>query len=132
MSTTGSDDRRALVKALAHPLRAQVFAQLKDDEASPLDLSQRIGAPLPNVAYHVRVLVDAGLAEQTRVKQVRGALQHFYTATDVDVGCEGLNVRLRPDDAIELAKRIRELVAEYDEDWSGDIVTVTIHPGPSH
>jgi DNA-binding transcriptional ArsR family regulator len=132
MSTTVSDDRKAIVKALAHPLRAQVYAQLKEDEASPLDLSQRIGAPLPNVAYHVRVLVDAGLVEQTRVKQVRGALQHFYEATDAHVSCDALNVRLRADDAIELAHRIRELVAEYDEDSSGDIVTVTVQPGPTH
>jgi DNA-binding transcriptional ArsR family regulator len=132
MSTTVSDDRNALVKALAHPLRAQVYTQLREDEASPVDISQRIGAPLPNVAYHVRVLVEAGLVEQTRVKPVRGAVQHFYTATDVDVSCEALNVRLHPDDAIELAHRIRELVAEYDEDSSGDIVTVTVQPGPSH
>jgi hypothetical protein len=48
------------------------------------------------------------------------------------VSCEALNIRLRPEDAIELAHRIRELVAEYREDCSGDIVTVTVQPGPTH
>jgi DNA-binding transcriptional ArsR family regulator len=129
MATVDSAGRASAAKLLSHPLRAQVYALLRADEASPLDLSERIGAPLPNVSYHVRVLLKAGLVEQTRTKQVRGALQHFYEAV-VDVPCEALNVRLGADDAAELARRIRGLVAEYEEDWSGEVVSVMVHTGP--
>jgi DNA-binding transcriptional ArsR family regulator len=106
-----------------------MYALLKEEEVSPADLAQRIGAPLANTSYHVKVLARAGLIEQTRTEPVRGVLQHFYRAS-ADLPCEAMNVRLRPEEVAELTQRIRDLVGEYNEDWSGETVSVIVHTAP--
>jgi hypothetical protein len=40
-----------------------------------------MGEPLPNVAYHVRELHKLGALALVRERQVRGAVEHTYTAT---------------------------------------------------
>ena len=37
--------------------------------------------PLPNVSYHVRALHKLGAVALVRQRQVRGAVEHTYTAT---------------------------------------------------
>jgi DNA-binding transcriptional ArsR family regulator len=76
---TGLVDLR-LAKALSHPLRARVFAVLNEQVASPNELSEMIGEPLPNVSYHVRALVDLECIELVRTAQRRGAIEHYYKA----------------------------------------------------
>jgi DNA-binding transcriptional ArsR family regulator len=68
-------------KAIAHPLRAAVLERLSDREASPIELAREMGEPLPNVAYHVRELHKLGAIALVRQRQVRGAVEHTYTAT---------------------------------------------------
>jgi DNA-binding transcriptional ArsR family regulator len=46
----------AIVQALSHPLRARILSVLQEREASPKELAEHFGAPLPNVAYHIQVL----------------------------------------------------------------------------
>ncbi|MBX5468759.1 MAG: helix-turn-helix transcriptional regulator [Thermoleophilaceae bacterium] len=70
-----------IAKALAHPLRAEILAILQRREASPTEIAQEIGAPLGNVAYHVRQLVSFGLLELVRETPRRGALEHHYRAS---------------------------------------------------
>jgi hypothetical protein len=36
---------------------------------------------LPNIAYHARVLHELGALALVRQRQVRGAVEHVYTAT---------------------------------------------------
>jgi DNA-binding transcriptional ArsR family regulator len=81
-----SDDARVLppadaAKALSHPLRAAVLERLYDREASPIQLAKEMGKPLPNVSYHVRELHKLGALALVRERQVRGAVEHTYTAT---------------------------------------------------
>jgi DNA-binding transcriptional ArsR family regulator len=69
-----------VVKALAHPVRAQVLAMLGDRVASPNELSRELGVALGSVSYHVRRLVSLGFLELVRKTPRRGAIEHYYTA----------------------------------------------------
>jgi DNA-binding transcriptional ArsR family regulator len=87
MSLPGKDAGRDrpldpnLAKALSHQLRQRVLERLSvDGEASPSQLARYLGAPVANVAYHVRVLLELDCVELVRTRQVRGALEHFYRA----------------------------------------------------
>jgi DNA-binding transcriptional ArsR family regulator len=77
--TTSAVDSR-LAKALAHPLRVQLLAQLNQGVASPNELAKRLGEPLTNVSYHVRMLHDLGCIELVETEPRRGALEHYYRA----------------------------------------------------
>jgi DNA-binding transcriptional ArsR family regulator len=70
-----------LAKALSHPLRQRILERLSaGGEASPTQLARLLEAPLPNVAYHVRILLQLGCLELVRTRQRRGALEHYYRA----------------------------------------------------
>jgi len=69
-----------LAKALAHPLRVQLLAALNEGVASPNELAKRLGEPLTNVSYHVRMLHDLGCIELVETEPRRGALEHYYRA----------------------------------------------------
>jgi hypothetical protein len=58
-----------------------VLEQLYDREASPIELAKEMGEPLPNVSHHVRALHKLGALALVRERQVRGAVEHTYTAT---------------------------------------------------
>ena len=70
-----------LCAALGHPLRIRIVALLAspDTRLSPTQLADQLEAPLGNVAYHVRALAKARLLKQAGRRQVRGAVEHFYT-----------------------------------------------------
>jgi len=73
-------DDPELVKALAHPLRVSILRVLESRTASPNELANELGAPLPNVSYHVRALARVGLAELVSTTPRRGAVEHYYRA----------------------------------------------------
>jgi DNA-binding transcriptional ArsR family regulator len=77
--TASAVDSR-LAKALAHPLRVQLLAQLNQGVASPNELAKKLGEPLTNVSYHVRMLHDLGCIELVQTEPRRGALEHYYRA----------------------------------------------------
>jgi DNA-binding transcriptional ArsR family regulator len=88
MSFPGTDAGRDrpldpnLAKALSHPLRQRILERLSvDAEASPSQIARLLDAPLANVAYHVRVLLELDCVELVGTRQVRGALEHTYRAT---------------------------------------------------
>ena len=68
----------AIVRALAHPLRAKMLYALQEREASPKELAAYFGVPLANVAYHIQVLRGLKLIRLVRTRRRRGAVQHFY------------------------------------------------------
>jgi DNA-binding transcriptional ArsR family regulator len=76
---TDIDDPRYL-KALAHPTRIRVLAMLREQRASPVELSARLGESLGTVAYHVRTLKGLGLIKLVATRQRRGATEHIYEA----------------------------------------------------
>jgi hypothetical protein len=48
--------------------------------ASPNELAKKLGEPLTNVSYHVRMLHDLGCIELVQTEPRRGALEHYYRA----------------------------------------------------
>jgi DNA-binding transcriptional ArsR family regulator len=73
----------ALVRALAHPLRAQILGVLQERRASPRELADEFEAPLGNVSYHVRRLADLKLIKLVKKTPRRGAIEHHYEATSM-------------------------------------------------
>lgn len=71
-----------LAKALAHPLRMRILTALHDGISSPNQLSQQLGEPLGNVSYHVKTLLEFDCIELVKTEPRRGAVEHFYRATE--------------------------------------------------
>jgi len=79
-SKKGVDQR--LVKALAHPLRVEILAILNERMASPNELSKELEEGLSQVSYHVKVLKDFDCIEMVKTEPRRGAVEHYYRATE--------------------------------------------------
>jgi DNA-binding transcriptional ArsR family regulator len=69
-------------KALAHPLRVKILTSLHNGISSPNQLSQELGEPLGNVSYHVKTLLEYDCVELVKTEPRRGAVEHFYRATE--------------------------------------------------
>jgi DNA-binding transcriptional ArsR family regulator len=69
-----------LLKALGHPLRQRILQVLNDGVASPNEVANKLGEPLSNVSYHVKILEKCDAIELVSTQPVRGALEHFYRA----------------------------------------------------
>jgi DNA-binding transcriptional ArsR family regulator len=69
-----------VAKGLSHPLRAGILRILEERRASPSELSEQLDAPLGNVSYHVRVLLDLKLIKLVDSAPRRGAIEHYYEA----------------------------------------------------
>ena len=70
-----------VVKAFSHPLRIEILGLLDNRVASPKQLAAELGAGLSATSYHVRQLASLKLIKQVSRRQVRGAVEHYYTAT---------------------------------------------------
>jgi DNA-binding transcriptional ArsR family regulator len=77
--TTTVDER--VVKSLGHPLRQRILHVLSEGVSSPNQIAQRLGEPLGNVSYHVKILLANDAIELVDTRPVRGAIEHFYRAT---------------------------------------------------
>jgi DNA-binding transcriptional ArsR family regulator len=76
-------------KAMAHPLRAKLLLILNERVASPKEMAEELGKDTPTVSYHAKRLVKLQCAELVEQRPVRGAVEHFYRATErhlVDLG----------------------------------------------
>lgn len=70
------------IKAMSHPLRAAILRILADRTASPAEMARELDEELSNVSYHTKQLVGFDCAELVSTRPVRGALEHFYRATE--------------------------------------------------
>jgi DNA-binding transcriptional ArsR family regulator len=83
--STASEHRKASenrIKAMSHPLRAAILRILTERPASPAEMAHELDAELSNVSYHAKQLVAFECAELVDIQVVRGALEHFYRATE--------------------------------------------------
>lgn len=83
--STKAERRKATesrIKAMSHPLRAAVLRILADRTASPAEMARELDEELSNVSYHTKQLVEFECAELVSTRPVRGALEHFYRATE--------------------------------------------------
>lgn len=80
-ASSRSLDQR-IIKALAHPLRVEILAILNDRMASPNELSQELKEGLSQVSYHIKVLKDYSMIEMVKTAPRRGAVEHYYRASE--------------------------------------------------
>jgi DNA-binding transcriptional ArsR family regulator len=69
------------LKATFHPLRDQLLDLVLERAATVGELAAAVGRPKSSVAYHVNVLVDAGLLKVVRTRRVRAIEERFYGRT---------------------------------------------------
>lgn len=98
-------------RAMSHPIRALILASMGDRVVSPTQLAAELKRPLGTVAYHVRVLLDAGFIEEVGTSQRRGAIQHHYRLRG-DGGNTSLRLELTQAEIDALTDGIRALVDE--------------------
>jgi DNA-binding transcriptional ArsR family regulator len=70
------------IKAMNHPLRAALLRILVERTSSPAEMARELDEDLSNVSYHTKQLVELNCAELVSTRPVRGALEHFYRATE--------------------------------------------------
>jgi DNA-binding transcriptional ArsR family regulator len=71
----------AELRAMGHRVRSRVLDLLLDRAATVSELAEAIGRPPSTVAYHVGVLVDAGMLKVVRTRKVRAVEERFYGRT---------------------------------------------------
>lgn len=76
-------ENTALVRALAHPLRAKMLYIMQERPASPKEMAAEFGVPLSNVAYHVQILRKLKVIKLVRKTPRRGAIEHHYTVNQI-------------------------------------------------
>ena len=69
------------LKAAFHPLRNQLLDLVLERAATVAELADAVDRPKSSVAYHVDVLVDAGLFRIVRTRRVRAIDERFYGRT---------------------------------------------------
>jgi DNA-binding transcriptional ArsR family regulator len=70
-----------VIKALAHPVRAQALAILNERVASPNEIAQEVDQGVGHISYHINVLKECECIELVETVPRRGAVEHFYRAT---------------------------------------------------
>jgi hypothetical protein len=70
------------IKAMNHPLRASLLRILVERTSSPAEMARELDEDLSNISYHTKQLVELDCAELVSTRPVRGALEHFYRATE--------------------------------------------------
>ena len=66
------------LRALADPLRGTLLELVLERAATVSELAQAVGRPKGTVAYHVNLLVDAGLLRVVRTRRVRAIDERYY------------------------------------------------------
>lgn len=69
------------VQAIGHVLRTTILGLLHERAATVTELAAAIGRPKSTIAYHVKVLQDAGLAQVVRTRRVRAIEERYYGRT---------------------------------------------------
>ncbi|MET8911166.1 helix-turn-helix domain-containing protein [Micromonospora sp. NPDC004551] len=66
------------LRALADPLRGTLLELVLERAATVNEMARAVDRPKSSVAYHVNLLVDAGLLRVVRTRRVRAIEERFY------------------------------------------------------
>lgn len=69
------------VRVMADPLRSTLLNLLLERAATITELATAVGRPKSTIAYHVNLLVDAGMLQVVRTRRVRAIDERFYGRT---------------------------------------------------
>jgi DNA-binding transcriptional ArsR family regulator len=114
---------------MSHPLRAEAFRLIRERGVlSPAEVSRELEADLREVSYHVRKLDEFGCVEEVENRQVRGAVEHFYRATEqhmIDTEEWGELAELEPAMAESLTDEfMQSIVDDYSASRRAEIVAL--------
>ena len=117
------------IKAMSHPLRAEVFRLIRDKgPLSPAEVSRTLEAELTDVSYHVRKLREFDCLEEVENRPVRGAVEHFYRATEqhmIDTEEWGEMAEAAPEMAEALTDEfMQSIVDDYSVSRRAEIVAL--------
>ncbi|MCW2758635.1 MAG: regulatory protein ArsR [Nocardioidaceae bacterium] len=99
------------LRALADPLRGTLLELVLERAATVTEMATAVGRPKSTVAYHVNLLVDAGLLRVVRTRRVRAIEERYYGRVARTVYVGALN---RPEDQ-ELVAGINGLAEAASE-----------------
>ena len=80
-----------IAQALSHPLRARALAILAERTATPKELAQELGAPLPHMSYHIRTLAELGVIRLAPARSDRPPLPRHGASAGRDGAAVGLS-----------------------------------------
>jgi DNA-binding transcriptional ArsR family regulator len=66
------------LRALADPLRTTLLELLLERAATVTEMARAVDRPKSTIAYHVNLLVDAGLLRVVRTRRVRAIDERYY------------------------------------------------------
>jgi DNA-binding transcriptional ArsR family regulator len=66
------------LRAMADPLRSTILELVLERAATVTELAHAVHRPKSTVAYHVNLLVDAGLLRVVRTRRVRAIEERYY------------------------------------------------------
>jgi DNA-binding transcriptional ArsR family regulator len=69
------------LRAIADPVRSVILDLVLERAASVTELATALDRPKSSIAYHVDVLVEAGLLQVVRTRKVRAIEERFYGRT---------------------------------------------------
>lgn len=69
-----------LAKALSHPLRSRLLMAYTGRVISPSEVAAELEAPLGDVSYHTKRLLEHGCIELVESVRGRGGVKHLYRA----------------------------------------------------
>lgn len=73
---------RRITHLLNHPVRLDAFLSTFEARASPNEVAGLLRKPLSDVAFHMSELRKEGVIELVKRAQRRGAVEHYYRATE--------------------------------------------------
>jgi DNA-binding transcriptional ArsR family regulator len=143
-------DTHTRLKALGDALRLVLLDLVLERAMTVSELAERVGRPKGTVAYHVDLLVDAGLLQVVRTRRVRAVEERFYgrvartivfpshgdeipflrdVVADIDLGRDDTagtftfrHARIPRERAAEYAERLEALALEFiAEPRDGDV-----------
>lgn len=71
-----------VVRAMGHPVRIQALIILNERVASPNEIAKELDQTVGHVSYHIKVLKECECIELVDTAPRRGAMEHYYRATD--------------------------------------------------
>lgn len=81
LEPTVTADTPQQLKAIAEPVRGLILDLVLERATTVTELAVALDRPKSSVAYHVDVLVDAGLLQVVRTRRVRAVEERFYGRT---------------------------------------------------
>jgi DNA-binding transcriptional ArsR family regulator len=113
------------LRALADPLRGTILELLLERAATVTEMAQAVDRPKSTVAYHVNLLVGAGLLRVVRTRRVRAIEERYYGRVARTLYIGVLN---RPEDkqVVAAMNGLAEAVAESAAAHAADELRCTL------